>query len=88
MLGATDIAFDDDAAAFIERGRVGGLDFFPAHQVGEYAASMIAVMGFDDNRNADFFGSFPGIRRAVDQTTFGDWHTAGLQDALGQILVA
>ena len=32
---------------------------------------------------ADHTGTFSDY-----QTTFGDWHTAGLQDALGQILVA
>jgi hypothetical protein len=59
-----------------------------AHQIGEHAARVVAVGGFDDDRKADVLGGLPGIFDAIDQASLGDRYAAGLEQRLGQILVA
>ncbi|CPO84785.1 Uncharacterised protein [Bordetella pertussis] len=85
---AGDEALDDDAAAFIHRHGIGRFDFVARQQVGEDAASMVAVVGLDDHRQADVLRGLPGVGRALHQPSFGDRHAAGRQQFLGQVLVA
>ena len=49
---------------------------------------MVAVRWLDDHRQADVLGGFPGLFGAVDHLAFGNGHAAGLEQALGEVLVA
>ena len=84
---AGDEAFDDDAAAFFDGHAVGLHDFVAGMQVGEHAAAVVAVIGFDDNRQADVFGGFPGFFGVLDVAAFRYRNAAGRQQLFGQVLV-
>ena len=88
MFVTGDEAFDDDAAAFIDGHCESSTHFLFGHHIGEHAAAMVAVRWFDDHRQADIFGRGPGFVGSFDDFAFGHGHATGLEQALGQILVA
>ena len=83
-----DEALNNDAAAFIDGNGKGGADFLFCHQIGKYAAAMVAVGGFYHHRQADIFGGFPGVIGRFNDHAFGYRHPTGLEQALGQVFVA
>src|SRR5690242_16515455 len=71
MFGTRNITFDQHARAFFQSYLIRGLNLLPRIKFNEHAAPVVAVAGFDDNGQADFLGSLPGILRTLDDTTFG-----------------
>ena len=57
-------------------------------EVDEDAASVVAVNGFDADRQADILSRFPGIFGTVDLAAFGNGNATGFKKPFGQVLVA
>ena len=88
MFVALDEAFDDDAAAFFVGHCEGGADLLFGHHVGKHTATVVAVGRFYHHGQTDILGRFPGVVGAFHDHAFRHGYTAGLEQALGQILVA
>src|SRR5690242_2963295 len=88
MLGAWNITFNEHASAFFQRYPVCGFNLFPRIEFDEYASSMVAVTGFDDNGQADLLSGLPGVFGVGDYTAFRDRNSARAKQRLCQVLVA
>eukprot|EP01038_Epipyxis_sp_PR26KG_P014792 gene14792-19877_t len=88
VLVARDEALHHHVAALGVGHVVGRFDVFLLAQVQRHAPAVVAVGGLDHHGQADVLCGLPGFLGAVDDLAFGDGHAAGLEQALGQILVA
>jgi hypothetical protein len=88
VLVAADVALHQHRRALGIGELEGGLAVGFVRDVQRDAAAMVAVAGLDDDRQADVLGDFPGLRRRLHLLAFGHRHADGLQQGLGQVLVA
>ena len=87
MFITRDKALDDNAAAFIYGNAKGGAHFLFGEHVGEHAAAMIAVGGFNHHGQADILCGSPGFVGCFDHLTLGYGNATGLEQTFGQIFI-
>ena len=85
-IAAAGVLFDDDARAFFASRSIGGHHLLLRAQIRGHAAALIAVLRFNDHRQANFAGGFPGIVGAFDWPAFGHRHADRLQQRASQVL--
>ena len=87
---AGDKFFDDDAAAtaLAVGQRVGFFYILLRHQVQRHAAAVVAVVGLQHHGHADLLRGRPRSFGALHQLALRHRYTTGLQQGLGQVLVA
>ena len=85
---AGDKTLDHHVAAFGLGYGEGRHDFLAGGQLQRHTTAMVGVRRLHGHRHADVLCGLPGLLRAGHHLPFGHGHTAGLEQALGQILVA
>ena len=87
MLGAVDEALDDHVGALGLGQRERGLDVVFAVQIERHATCVVAVGRLHGDGEADVLGNLPGFFGVGRDLAFGHGHTAGGEQALGEVLV-
>mmetsp|Transcript_21531 Transcript_21531/g.83652 ORF Transcript_21531/g.83652 Transcript_21531/m.83652 type:complete len:403 (+) Transcript_21531:542-1750(+) len=88
VLVAADIAFHQHRGSLGVGQLEGGLAVGLGGDVEGDAAAVVAVARLDDDRQADVLRHLPGLGSGLDLLALGHRHADGLEQGLGQVLVA
>lgn len=87
IVGTGGELFDQDVVFFLAGGGIGSLDLLAGIEVDGDAASLVAVLRFDDDGQADFLGDLPGVFGVGNGASGGDGNADGAEQLFSQLLI-